>query len=211
MLLTKTEESLLALVGSGETVVDCGCGSGKILTALEGKFTNLIGLDSHLRVDEQKRNSKGNLFREVDLNQRFPLPDSYADVVIANQVIEHLVNPYHFARETFRLLKKGGRCVLTTPNIRYVKSLAKLVFSGYGPRTACENTLDGEWDDGHLHYFTHRDLRQLFTDVGFRQVHSYAHIDVDKRSILRRFLMSRRSSWLVREFLSGSIVLCGIK
>ena len=43
--------------------------------------------------------------------------DKSFDVVTATEVIEHLENPRLFLRDINRVLKPGGLCVLSTPNI----------------------------------------------------------------------------------------------
>jgi methionine biosynthesis protein MetW len=196
-------------IGTGACVVDLGCGSGHLLSALAERFDQRIGLDvSRTRLNTlADGNTDGWEFREADLNSLFPLADASADAVIANQVIEHILDPVKFSREIHRILRPGGRCVVTTPNIRYLKNIAHLVLSGYGPRTAGGNTLDGVWDDGHIHYFTHRDLRELFDQTGFGHVTSTALIDLTHSGILRRLLDRQAASWPVREFLSGNILL----
>ena len=205
------EPKMAAIIGTGSCVVDLGCGSGHLLRELSGRFDQRIGLDvSRTRLDPLgDGKTDGWEFREADLNGLFPLADASADVVIANQVIEHILDPVKFSREIHRILRPGGRCVVTTPNIRYLKNIAHLVFSGYGPQTAGGNTLDGVWDDGHIHYFTHRDLRELFHQSGFGHVTSTALIDFTRGrgSILRRLLDRQAASWPVREFLSGNILL----
>jgi len=82
-------------------VVDLGCGSGEILSALTGQFEQRVGRDvSHRRLHEMARGlCQGWQFCESDLNQPFPLADGSADAVIANQVVEHIIDPFHFARE----------------------------------------------------------------------------------------------------------------
>jgi methionine biosynthesis protein MetW len=194
------------IIGIGKRVVDLGCGSGEILADLADQFKERIGLDiSRKRL---KNSVQGDwIYYEADLNSRFPLEDGVADVVIANQVIEHIVDPVKFASEIHRVLLPGGRCVITTPNIRYLKNLASLLFSGYGPRTAGSNTMDGTWDDGHVHYFTHRDLRELFAELGFQRVDSCALIDLQDGAQLRRWIDRYAAVWPIREFLSGNILL----
>nr|WP_291512401.1 class I SAM-dependent methyltransferase [Abyssibacter sp.] len=196
-------------IGSGTCVVDLGCGSGHLLNALSERFEQRIGLDvSRMRLDTlASGKADGWEFREADLNGEFPLADASADAVVANQVIEHILDPIKFSREIHRILRPGGRCVVTTPNVRYLKNIAHLVFSGYGPRTAGGNTLDGVWDDGHIHYFTHRDLREIFEQAGFSRLEGTALIDLSRGGRARNLLDRWAASWLVRELLSGNILL----
>lgn len=207
------DSRLRIILGTGRCVVDLGCGSGQLLNDLSGQFEQRIGLDVSIRRLEKVANGKveGWDFCEANLNRKFPLKDFSADAVVANQVIEHIVNPVKFAREIYRVLRPGGRCVITTPNIRYLKNIAHLIFSGYGPRTAGGNTLDGTWDDGHIHYFTHRDLRDLFAQVGFRSVDSSALVGLTNSSLIRRWMDHHATAWPIREFLSGNILLCAEK
>lgn len=203
------DERLNKIIGTGECVVDLGCGSGSILNGLSERFEQRIGMDvSRQRlVDTNSEKIENWEFRETDLNGTFPLVGDSADVVIANQVIEHIYDPIKFASEMHRVVRPGGRCVITTPNIRYIKNIAHLLFSGYGPRTAGGNTLDGAWDDGHIHYFTHRDLREIFSHAGFKKINSIALIDLNNANWIRSALDRYSSAWLIREFLSGCILL----
>lgn len=206
---TKVDNRLKSLIGTGYCIVDVGCGSGHLLNDLAGNFERRIGLDVSRRRLEKLAggHTNGWEFREADLNDAFPLESAFADTVVANQVIEHILDPLKFAGEIHRVLRPGGRCVITTPNIRYLKNIAYVLLSGYGPRTSGGNTMDGVWDDGHLHYFTHRDLRETFSRVGFMQVKSSALIDLSGGGLFRRPLDYFDTTCPVREFLSGCIVL----
>ncbi len=203
------EPKMAAIIGTGSCVVDLGCGSGQLLNALAERFDQRIGLDvSRTRLDTLgDGKTDGWEFHEADLNSLFPLAATSADAVIANQVIEHIFDPVKFSQEIHRILRPGGRCVVTTPNIRYLKNIARLVFSGYGPQTAGGNTLDGAWDDGHIHYFTHRDLREIFGQAGFVRVESSALVDLSRGGRARHLLDRWGAIWPVREFLSGNIML----
>ncbi len=45
------------------------------------------------------------------------LPDSHFDIVLFSEILEHITfNPVEMWRQLYRLLKPGGRIVLTTPN-----------------------------------------------------------------------------------------------
>lgn len=207
------DDRLIRAIGSGNLVVDLGCGSGELLDALGGRFVQRIGLDVSRKRLETMAGGKtdGWEFREADLNGDFPIGDESVDAVLANQVIEHIVDPLRFGEEIYRVLRPGGVAVLTTPNIRYIKSIVQVAFSGYGPRTAGGNTLDGGWDDGHLHYFTHRDLQELFQKVGFSAVESRALVELKQGGVLRGALDRFSASWPVREFMSGNILVRAVK
>ena len=203
------DKRLSAILGTGKRIVDVGCGSGQLLAGLGSAFEERIGLDvSRRRLEELAGGRmKGWEFREADLNEGFPLEDDCADAVVANQVIEHIIDPVRFIGEIHRVLRPSGRCVITTPNFRYVKNIAHVLLSGYGPCTAGGNTRDGSWDDGHIHYFTHRDLRELFAQVGFQSVMSSALIDLKGEGFLRDIINRYASAWPIREFLSGNILI----
>lgn len=43
-----------------------------------------------------------------------PLPSAYADIVVSTQVLEHVQDPALYLAECYRMLKPGGRLVLST-------------------------------------------------------------------------------------------------
>ena len=201
------------LLKGKEALVDLGCGSGEILDSMKGRYRTRIGLDiSDKRLKQlHDRPGTGWKFQHTDLNEPFPLPTNFADTVLANQVIEHIKDPCFFAMETFRILKPGGMAVVTTPNIRYIKHIWRLVGLGRGPSTGGRAVLDGAWDNGHIHYFTHRDLREAFDGAGFSYIQSQAFIDLAHNNLLRSALAKCSRSKLVRELLSGNILLVAKK
>jgi len=195
-----------------ELFVDLGCGRGDMLDALIGLYRTLIGLDRYeIRLKKRVTRTRGWTFIQSDLNQHFPLNSSSVDTAFANQVIEHIADPRFFASEIYRVLKRQGVVIITTPNIRYVKNLWRIAVKGRGPRTAGDNQIDGLWDGGHLHYFTHRDLREIFLVAGFSNVSSTGLINLENYGLARRVADRYSAVKPVREFFSGNILLVARK
>ncbi|MBW2416541.1 MAG: methyltransferase domain-containing protein [Deltaproteobacteria bacterium] len=73
--------------------------------------------------------------------QPYPYADGTFDLVLCCELLEHLVcSPSFLARESHRVLKPGGRLLITTPNCKRIERLLKLIsggnvydpYSGYG-------------------------------------------------------------------------------
>jgi 2-polyprenyl-3-methyl-5-hydroxy-6-metoxy-1,4-benzoquinol methylase len=97
----------------GEILLDVGCGRGELWQHVSDRFSRYVGADV-MRFEGFPRDGE---FYAVDLDTgRVPLPDGFADVVVASETIEHLENPRAFVRELTRLTRLGGWIVVTTPN-----------------------------------------------------------------------------------------------
>ena len=192
--------------------VDLGCGRGDILDTLVGRYRTLIGLDKYTtRLTKRGTKHKEWTFIQADLNHQFPLSSDSVDTAFANQVIEHILDPWFFVKEIYRILRRNGVGIITTPNIRYVKNIMRILLNGRGPRTAGGNQIDGPWDDGHIHYFTHRDLREIFLESGFSDVRSAGFVNLENGGIARRIADRYSAVKPVREFFSGNIFLVARK
>ncbi len=108
----------------GGVLLDVGCGTGQLWSYIADHFHRYEGADA-VRYDGFPAEA---VFHRIDLDSgRVPLPDEYADVVVAVETIEHLENPRAFVRELTRLTKPGGWMVITTPNQLSVLSKLTLV------------------------------------------------------------------------------------
>ena len=60
-------------------------------------------------------NAKINCKR-IDLNDKLPISSDYADCVLLMETIDHIANQYQLIQEISRILKPGGKLILTKPN-----------------------------------------------------------------------------------------------
>ena len=111
----------LADLKEGETVVDLGSGSGMdtfvaaLKVGVRGKVIGIDMTDEQRAKAERLRDRDG--FRNVTYLKGYieavPLPDASADVVISNGVVNLATNKGKVFDEAVRLLKPGGRLVLS--------------------------------------------------------------------------------------------------
>ena len=107
----------------------------------------------------------------LDLNREFPLEDEEFDFVSCIEGIEHLQDQFKFVRECHRVLRPGGRLVLSTPNILNLASRLKFLLSGFYslvPRPINEFSQVPVFD--HINPVAYYQLRYMLHTQGFRIV-----------------------------------------
>jgi ubiquinone/menaquinone biosynthesis C-methylase UbiE len=104
----------------GDRVVDLGCGTGNALVMIAGQLEGeFIGIDSSipaLRAAARALDARpggGRLLVQADLSAPVPLADASADRALCHNVLEILADPHAFVEEVRRVLKPGGRFVLS--------------------------------------------------------------------------------------------------
>ena len=93
------------------------------------------------------------------------LPPSYFDVVLFNDVLEHLVDPWIVLTRIKQILRPGGMVVSSIPNIRYYPYLRRLVLHKHW-----EYEESGILDRTHLRFFTTRSIQNMYKELGFEIV-----------------------------------------
>jgi SAM-dependent methyltransferase len=142
----------LRRVADGE-VLDVGCGGGAFLAGMRSLGWRVLGVEPDPRAVEVARTVRGLDVREGTLEeQRFPA-DRF-DAVTSSHVIEHVHDPVAFLGECARVVKRGGRVVVVTPN---TESLG---------RRRLGTSWIGLDPPRHLHLFSCATLRRLAERAG---------------------------------------------
>ena len=104
-------------LGKTESVLDIGCGSGWILRTLANSgLLNLYGVDIS-RGQYMKQKEKDGLpvaFAEADA-YFLPFREESMDVILMSEILEHLETPADAVGEAVRVLRKGGKFLITVP------------------------------------------------------------------------------------------------
>jgi len=89
-------------------LLDVGCGSKPYRSLFE--VDGYIGLDIESELSRERK--VADFYYDGNI---FPFADATFDAVLCNQVFEHVFNPDQFLAEIVRVLKPGGKLLLTVP------------------------------------------------------------------------------------------------
>ena len=175
-------EVMFLTAQSGGKVLDIGCGSGERLEKMRSLGWTVSGID----FDEKAVGIAKSRGLDVSCGT-IPgtwFPTESFDVVIMNHVIEHVPDPIELLRECNRILKPGGKVVLTTPNS-----------SCWGHRLFKKNWRGLE-PPRHLHVFCPSSMEQTLRRAGFGVVlvRSLASTFIWRLSLTLRLDLTNRSA-----------------
>ena len=106
----------IASIQAGRLAADIGAGTGFVTEALIEKGLKVIAVDqSETMLAEMKGRFGGH--EGIDYRrgeaESLPIADSTADYVFANMYLHHVQSPPQAIKEMVRILKPGGRLVIT--------------------------------------------------------------------------------------------------
>jgi len=135
----------LASIQPGETVVDLGSGGGIdcFLSALKsGETGRVIGVDmtpsmlekARLNLEKHKKKYPNVEFRLGEI-EHLPISDNSVDVIISNCVINLSTDKGQVFKEAYRVLKKGGRMMIS--DIVITKDLPEFILTSLSSYAGC--------------------------------------------------------------------------
>ena len=153
---------LLAEVLPGERVLDLGCGAGRFVRALAEAGADPVGVDlAPGAVARALRNVPGADVRLTEPDGTLPLAHGECDLVWCSEVLEHVADTSYVLSEARRVLRRGGRLLLTTPAHGLLRrtAIALVRFEAHFDPL-------GE----HLRFYTARSLAGALAAAGFAGV-----------------------------------------
>jgi 2-polyprenyl-3-methyl-5-hydroxy-6-metoxy-1,4-benzoquinol methylase len=106
--------------------------------------------------------------RFADMSDRLPYEDASFEFLSCLEGVEHLEDQFAFIRECWRVLKPGGRLLLSTPNILGMASRWRYFWTGFFPlATKPMNEHRKAPIHDHIHLITYYELRYILRTTGF--------------------------------------------
>jgi ubiquinone/menaquinone biosynthesis C-methylase UbiE len=175
----KELEFLQEHVKPNQSVLDIGCGNGRLLNLFEGTPLDYTGIDSSNELIKIARKNHGDQGVFIHGNAlALPFEDNSFDVVFSIAVIHHIPSKgfrKQFVDEAYRVLKPGGTMIITTWNIRRwqffrerfthtVKKIFGLSKFDFGDVIL---TFGKKKNQRYIHAFTKAEFGHLIKGAGF--------------------------------------------
>jgi SAM-dependent methyltransferase len=141
----------------GGRVLEIGCGDGSLLLDLKNRYPGLelTGMDFSVGQDVKTRFDREGISLIIGRVEEANLEPENYDLIIMNQLIEHLTDPPAVLEKLARSLAPGGRMSIETPNRK-----------GYDRRFFRSSCWGGYYFPRHLHLFDDHSLKALLENKG---------------------------------------------
>lgn len=153
------------LVGQGKRVLELGCGPGMITRLLAGQQCRVTALE----MDAQAIEAVAQYCETVhacDLNDpTWPAKLAAAErfeVIVAGDVLEHLVDPWATVERLVPLLAEGGHVVISLPHAGHNAVIASLIASDFAYQPW------GLLDKTHIRFFGLHNIQELCEHAGLK-------------------------------------------
>lgn len=147
-------------------VLEIGCGEGNFSINLN-EGIEYWGVEPVL---EASKIASKRLFRVIHgtwNDAKIHLPDNYFDLIVCNDVIEHMEDHELFLEEIKNKMCMDNSYIIgSIPNVRYIKNLIKLLI-----QKDWKYEESGILDKTHLRFFTEISLKRVFKKKSYRIIH----------------------------------------
>lgn len=148
-------------------ILDLGCGNGFIASRLSEIGHDVTGIDAaNDGIDiARKSYAKPHFQRGSIYENEWPgVTDESFDCVVSLEVVEHLLYPKALFERSYRLIRKEGHLLLSTPYHGYLKNVALSITNTW------DKHFDVAWEGGHVKFFSKKTLSRMAMDAGFRNL-----------------------------------------
>jgi SAM-dependent methyltransferase len=208
-------------------ILDIGFYPGNLIRILKDQFGDKIECYGvGLKADLDFQNTMRSYIKDCDnidfdvfyLKTAEPVRSKFEantfDVVIAAEILEHLISPLEMIETGARLLREGGVFILTTPNVSHIGAVVKLLFGRTNYERLHRSPMylpNDEWR-GHIRFYDKHELVSLFQKYSLRLTHHryYTEAGWDHviRSLPQRFVYQmKKLFWFIPIYREGHFAI----
>lgn len=161
-------------IEAGNSVLDLGCGNGRLLKAAPAVNFDYLGIDTNQQLLDQARSTFPAVRFTLSTMQDFDFGQSGWDRIIAIASFHHLTTAeerIEVLKRIYQGLKPGGKLVMT--NWRLWQRRYWSAFVRWWPHKIVWNDTFITWNNQfprYYHAFTERELHQLLRSAGFTDI-----------------------------------------
>ena len=149
-------------------VLEAGCGVGLYLEHLIPLGCEVIGMEYDFQRALESKSRAEHIVGAA--GETLPFPAGIFDLILSNEVIEHVQDDQQTLREMVRTLRPGGRLLLFCPNRWYPVETHGIYWAGkyHFGNIPLINYLPRKWRNKlapHVGVYTRKDLTRLFKDL----------------------------------------------
>jgi 2-polyprenyl-3-methyl-5-hydroxy-6-metoxy-1,4-benzoquinol methylase len=155
------KEILPFLPARRQRILEVGCGEGAFSEVVDG-YLEYWGVEPNLGAAQAARQRLNKVLLGNFDDVADDLPDNYFDLVVCNDVIEHMPDHDEFFIKVQSKIADGGVLVASIPNVRFYNNLRDLLI---GKNWQYQDS--GILDRTHLRFFTRKSLLECLDRSGF--------------------------------------------
>jgi SAM-dependent methyltransferase len=181
-----------------QKLLDLGAGNGANSIFFLNKGYMVYAIEWNTAGVNQLNNLGVRTLQHDIENTPYQFTDNFFDEVFWGDNIEHLYFPEEVAREIYRILKPGGRLVLSTPNHGWIINRLYYFLKGIPRRTEGHKLPIWKWQ--HIRFFNSQELNNFLRHCDFKKpINVYGAEQRFPFNWLSRFLPKIMGSVLVVE------------
>ncbi len=190
-----------------ENLLDAGCDDGNNAFVLSKKAGKTWGIDINKKGIESAQRTYPSISFSYGSVETTSFENEFFDVIVMNDVLEHVLDESVALNEMFRILKRGGQLIISTPhkgmfafldpaNVKFLIKNKTLLRLAYGRKKVDKFMAGGNSRENFHRHYTLKQLRCLIEQSSFNGQYSIERVfrsglvlgifSVDLKIVLRR-------------------------
>ena len=172
------------------SALDVGCGAGGFGATLRrvlGPKARIVGVDPVSSNVERSRVDHGfDAVYEGYFPAALESVDEKFDLIVFNDVLEHVADPWSMLDDVREHLTSNGRVLAAIPSVQYLPVIVRLLKGRW------DYTDEGPLDRTHVRFFTFATAREMFENKGY---------EVELAEGANSMFPARRFGWLLKPLI----------